>query len=111
VIGKQVLEPRDTGTHRSSAAETMNTCLRHGWVRSTALARAIYQPRDTTGLPYSTSATPNRPWGTLNSQEWKSWHHNAVVEIAGVELLAPNIRAGKRGSRNLGRRKVGKAKR
>jgi len=40
--------------------------------------------------------------GTLNSrewktQEWKLWHHNAGVEIAGVEFSAPNIRAGKRG--------------
>ena len=48
--------------------------------------------------------------GTLNSrewktQEWKSWHHNAGVEIAGVEFSAPNIKAGKRGSGNLGRRK------
>jgi len=49
-------------------------------------------------------------WGTLNSREWKtrelkSWHHNAGVEIAGVEFSAPNIRAGKRESVNLGRRK------
>jgi len=48
--------------------------------------------------------------GTLNSREWKtrewkSWHHNAGVEIAGVEFSAPNIRAGKRGSGDLGRRK------
>jgi len=31
------------------------------------------------------------------TQEWKSWHHNTGVEIAGVEFSAPNIRAGKRG--------------
>ena len=31
--------------------------------------------------------------------------HNAGVEIAGVEFSAPNIRAGKRGTGNLGRRK------
>jgi len=43
--------------------------------------------------------------GTLNSREWKSWHHNAVEEITGVEFSAPNIRAGKCGSGNLGRRK------
>jgi len=48
--------------------------------------------------------------GTLNSlewktREWKSWYNNAWVEIAGVDFSAPNIRAGKRGSGNLGRRK------
>jgi len=48
--------------------------------------------------------------GTLNSrewktQEWKSWHHNEWVEIAGVEFSAPNIKAGKCGSGNLGKRK------
>jgi len=33
------------------------------------------------------------------------WHHNAGVQIAGVEFSVPNIRAGKRGSGYLGRTK------